>query len=253
MSLSHLKLTATWLIRTPLSALKNRTQNCAGVLIGQTVRRHFCVPPADAATPVVEKKFVNRNPRNLEFLGIAWRRLGWKFHYPSREFYHRVVFDRTKRHTAAYVEHCSGKIVISVSTKEMAVARHLYSTSDTAAAVNIGRILAQRCHESGITSMVLGDGEAGENSEKFAGFQKALLDGGIELSEPSEVVPHYEPGIDYSNQEELDDLFRRQRLVKKLGPKSTIIKNLREKTYQPERKRPKAVPTPLEAPSYTFT
>ena len=29
--------------------------------------------------------------RNLEFLGIARKTKGWKFQYPSKEFYHRYV------------------------------------------------------------------------------------------------------------------------------------------------------------------
>jgi hypothetical protein len=30
--------------------------------------------------------------RNLEFLGIAWKRKGWKFQYPSKEYYHRLEY-----------------------------------------------------------------------------------------------------------------------------------------------------------------
>ena len=40
------------------------------------------------------------------------------------------------------------------------------STSDVSAADNIGRVLAQRCRESGITSMILHDVDEAEKSEK---------------------------------------------------------------------------------------
>jgi len=47
-------------------------------------------------------------------------------HLNWRVFICRVVFERTNRHTTAYVEHCSGVRVLSASTKELAIARHLY-------------------------------------------------------------------------------------------------------------------------------
>ena len=39
--------------------------------------------------------------------------------------------------------------------------------------------------------------------------------GGVDLSEPEEVHPDYEPGIDYNNEYEMQDLERRQKLVKR--------------------------------------
>ena len=51
----------------------------------------------------------------------------------------------------AYVQHSDGSMVVSASTKEWAIKQCLYSTADVSAAENIGRILAQRCLESGIS------------------------------------------------------------------------------------------------------
>jgi hypothetical protein len=39
---------------------------------------------------------------------------------------HRLLFERSHRHTAAYVEHCSGKRIVTASTRELAIMRHLY-------------------------------------------------------------------------------------------------------------------------------
>jgi large subunit ribosomal protein L18 len=202
---------------------------------------------------VVGSKLQNRNPRNLEFLGIAWKRKGWKFQYPSKEFYHRLLFERSHRHTAAYVEHSSGKRVITASTKELAIMRHLYSATDVSAAENIGHILARRCLESGITSMILQEHDNSEKSEKFQAFRDAVVAGGVELSEPEEVQPEYEPGIDYDNAEVVDDLERRQWLVYRLGEKSTTMKALNYQHRLRTRRRPKMRPTPLEAPSWNST
>lgn len=238
-------------IKSPVGTLCKKVHLSVAEITGNTFCRHLsALPPTK---PVVEKKFINRNPRNLEFLGIAWKRLGWKFQYPNKEFYHRIVFERTNRHTAAFVEHSSGVKIILASTKELAIARHLYSTTDVSAAENIGRVLAERCKQSGITEMILHQGENDDRSEKFQSFQKALVDGGIDLSEPEEVVADYEPGIDYSNKEEVDDLHRRQWLVYKLGTKSRTMKILSVKRKLRGRRRPLPTPTALEQPSYTFT
>lgn len=185
-------------------------------------------------------------------MGIAWKRVGWKFQYPPRDFYHRVIFERTNRHTAAYVEHCSGKRVISASTRELAIARHLYSNIDLCAAVNIGRVLAQRCQESGITEITLQPSANSDRSEKFELFQRALVEGGVELQEPPEVAPDYDPGINYSDEKEVADLHRRQMLVHRLGEKSRTIKTLNVKKKLRGRRRPWPHPAPLEPPSYTY-
>lgn len=198
----------------------------------------------------VATKFVNRNPRNLEFLGIEWKRKGWKFQYPSREYYHRLLFDRSQRQTAAYVEHSSGKRIVTASTREVAIMRHLYSNNDVSAAENIGRVIAQRCFECGITSMVLEPLNNTDKSEKFAAFCKAVKDGGIELSEIDEVVPPYEPGIDYDDPEAIADLQRRQRLVYELGEKSATTRALADQQRTRGRRRPRNKPIELEAPSW---
>lgn len=191
----------------------------------------------------VHPKFVNRNPRNLEMMGLAQKRQGWKFQYPPREFYHRLLFERTNRHISAHVEHSSGATVVSATTRELAIMKHLYSTSDVSAAVNIGRILAQRCQESGIYNMVLLEPESGTNSAKFEGFRTALQEAGIVLTEPDVITREYLPGIDYDNQEEVDELVQRQKRVAQLGRWSGItyrVAYMRKRSRNMFNGRPKS-------------
>lgn len=52
---------------------------------------------------------------------------GWKFDFFVAVF--RLIFESRLRQTLAYVEHCSGQRVVSASTKEYAIMRHLYRFS----------------------------------------------------------------------------------------------------------------------------
>ena len=47
--------------------------------------------------------------------------------------------------------HNSGVVLVSASTAEFEITKHLYKTTDISAAKNLGRVLAQRCQEAGIT------------------------------------------------------------------------------------------------------
>ncbi len=53
---------------------------------------------------------------------------------------------------------------------------------------------------------------------QFQAFKNAVIEGGVELSEPEEVVPDYEPGIDYDDEYELADLRERQARATRGGP-----------------------------------
>ena len=68
----------------------------------------------------------------------------------SNVFYSRLMLDVSLRHVTAYVNHNSGLKVVQASTKEFCISRHLHKTSDTAAAFNVGRVIALRCKESGL-------------------------------------------------------------------------------------------------------
>ena len=64
---------------------------------------------------------------------------------------YRLKFIISNRHSRAEVLHNSGVVVASASTVEFEITRHLYKTTDISAARNLGRVLAQRCQEAGIT------------------------------------------------------------------------------------------------------
>ncbi|KAM6181303.1 large ribosomal subunit protein uL18m isoform 3-T3 [Erethizon dorsatum] len=64
----------------------------------------------------VAPEFTNRNPRNLELLGVARKERGWGTVWPSREFWHRLRVIRTQHHVEALVEHLNGRVVVSAST-----------------------------------------------------------------------------------------------------------------------------------------
>lgn len=69
----------------------------------------------------------------------------------------RLRLERTGHHVTALVEHTDGSIVLSASTREWCVKKHLYSTVDAMACENVGRVLAQRCLEAGIQYMLYRD------------------------------------------------------------------------------------------------
>lgn len=72
---------------------------------------------------------------------------------------HKILFraylEISNWHISAYVCHRDGYQVVSASTKEFPIARHLYKTCDVAAAENIGRVLGQRCHAAGIERLII--------------------------------------------------------------------------------------------------
>ncbi|XP_076473084.1 large ribosomal subunit protein uL18m-like [Babylonia areolata] len=146
----------------------------------------------------VNPLFENRNPRNLEQMGLARKRQGWVFQSPRKDFFHRVVLDLSRRHTTAHIEHFSGKTVVSASTTEWAIKEGLYSLTDTSAAENVGRVLAQRCLESGITHVFYEEEEGHQTSEKMQAFLSGLRERGLGLEEPDIKDPEFVAGVDYS-------------------------------------------------------
>ncbi|XP_069702473.1 large ribosomal subunit protein uL18m [Periplaneta americana] len=133
-------------------------------------------------------EFCNRNPRNLERLRIARKPSGYHLEAPGREFWHKLILDRSTRHVTAKIVHNTGFDVVTASTKEWAIKKFLYSTSDVSAYSNLGRVLAQRCLESGIMEFYcdLKPHPGG----KVEAFLTSLENGGVTLSEPKRFHPH---------------------------------------------------------------
>ncbi|XP_066597420.1 large ribosomal subunit protein uL18m [Prorops nasuta] len=92
----------------------------------------------------------NRNPRNLELLRIARKPAGYWLDKRNREYWHKLEVVRNKMFVNADIIHFENGKVVSASSNEWSIKKHLYKTSDISAYINIGRILGQRCLESGI-------------------------------------------------------------------------------------------------------
>ncbi|XP_050430176.1 39S ribosomal protein L18, mitochondrial [Adelges cooleyi] len=127
-------------------------------------------------------KFVyNRNPRNLEKLRIAYKPAGYHLEKPGREFWNKLQISTSKRHVTASVLHHTGAIPILASTAEWAIRKQLYSTLDKTAYATIGKVLAQRCLESGIFEVLNTYEPVPEG--KVDTLLQNLLDGGVQLGE----------------------------------------------------------------------
>lgn len=135
----------------------------------------------------VAPEFTNRNPRNLELLAVARKERGWGTVWPSREFWHRLRVIKTQHHVEAIVEHRNGKVVVSASTREWAIKKHLYRTRNVVAYESIGRVLAERCLQAGINFMVFQPTPWEAASDSMKRLQSAMTEGGVVLQEPRRI------------------------------------------------------------------
>ncbi|NXW43286.1 RM18 protein, partial [Nyctiprogne leucopyga] len=143
---------------------------------------------------VVATDFTNRNPRNLELLALARKERGWKTTWPKREFWHRLRLERTQHYVEAFVERCNGDVVLSASTREWAIKRHLYSPKGVTACKNLGHVMAQRCLEAGINfvnfkAVIPWEHRCDSASTHLLTleFKKAMEEGGVVLREPRRI------------------------------------------------------------------
>ncbi|XP_045770604.1 39S ribosomal protein L18, mitochondrial [Maniola jurtina] len=134
--------------------------------------------------------FVNRNPRNLERMRIARKPDGYHLEKPGRKFWHKLILTSTNRTVKAEVVHFVNGPVIEAKTSEWALRNQLYSITDTCAYINLGKVFAQRCLESGILEMYC-DIEPVEGG-KVEKFLNEVVKGGIKLQE-MEVYKKPEP------------------------------------------------------------
>ncbi|XP_030847284.1 39S ribosomal protein L18, mitochondrial [Strongylocentrotus purpuratus] len=141
----------------------------------------------------VNPHFINRNPRNLELMTVARKDKGWSQSYPRKDYWHKLFVTKTNRHISARIEHIKGDIVVQASTKEWAIKKHLYSTSDVSASENLGRVLADRCLESGINFVHNSMKKTDKEQEGMAVFLGALEEGGLVLGEPRSIVDFRRP------------------------------------------------------------
>ncbi|KAL9915036.1 39S ribosomal protein L18, mitochondrial [Glossina fuscipes] len=128
---------------------------------------------------------INRNPRNLERLRIGYKPDGFHLEKPGRSFWHKLEVNVSGRSVTAEVKHFQNGAVITASTSEWAIQKQLFKTKDTSAFINLARVLAMRCQQSGITEMSC-NVEAVPNS-KVDKFLKTIQQEGINLKE----LPRY--------------------------------------------------------------
>ncbi|GIY16079.1 39S ribosomal protein L18, mitochondrial [Caerostris darwini] len=139
-------------------------------------------------------EYINRNPRNLEQMLLEVKPNGYPLDAPDRVFWNKLIFERSTKHIGAKVVHHTGCTVVSASTKEWAIRKHLTSNIDKTAVFNIARILAQRCLESGIyfVSKEFTDNELKTNKVQL--LLKTLEENGLRTEELSAIRPkdhHY--------------------------------------------------------------
>ncbi|VDM75692.1 unnamed protein product [Strongylus vulgaris] len=147
-------------------------------------------------------RFINRNPRNLEMMGIQKAPTGYEFEKDGakRSFIYRVELLQSKAHQDARVVHYMDGPVIEASTREKSISEQLYrwlelstTNTDTCAAMNLGRILAVRCLRAGIHfALPAASEEQIEISKHQQEFFKALIAEGLQLEEPKAQEQSYE-------------------------------------------------------------
>lgn len=99
----------------------------------------------------------------------------------------RLELERTNKYiTAKVINHQSG-VILETSTKEWAIKKQLYRTTDTSAYVNVARVLAQRCHEMGL--LQLESFIQADEGTKTHRFLKTLEENGISLKESERLLP----------------------------------------------------------------
>jgi len=160
----------------------------------------------------IEEDFVNANPRSMEMMRIQKKPKGWHLDSPSFNFWYKLILESSSRHVSGQVVHYTGRTVVSASTKEWAIKRHLYSSNDVSAYENIGRVLAHRCLQSGIIEIHTDLSVEGESSEKITAFIKALESGGVKTEEQDVIHEHFfypwskvKPGTPWEVKEDTSD------------------------------------------------
>jgi len=207
-------------MRLLFSLLKSSENASLSPLLSSSVFRRLKSDSAAAREVKISPNHLNRNPRNLESTGHQYKRFGWNLQYPPSDFYYQCAFEIKPDHLKGYVEHCSGTVVVSASTDEPWIRKHLFSATDTSAAVNIGRVLSERCLKMGLTNMTYLHGIKFLESEHEQAFHEEMTKGGVAFEEAefqeglSEV-----PGLDYERRN-----FRHERLNLPFPPEENYIK-----------------------------
>ena len=85
----------------------------------------------------------NRNPMNLEKMRIGYKPSGFDSEASPKKYWNLLQLKTTGRETTATVTHWTGRHVCSASTKEWAIQKFLYNTSDIAALRIVAQVLSK--------------------------------------------------------------------------------------------------------------
>ncbi|XP_029193959.1 39S ribosomal protein L18, mitochondrial-like isoform X1 [Acropora millepora] len=169
--------------RVPILSSRNVSIPAARVLDKHSVKDDRI----NAKFPIVSE-FENRNPRNPEYFGYNKPRGGATQKY-RQDYYNKLKFIISNRHSRGEVVHNSGVVLASASTVDFEITRHLYKTTDISAARNLGRVLAQRCIEAGITRVYWEPKYGDRTKLRVKAFASAISKGGtVLLNEPKRIV-----------------------------------------------------------------
>ncbi|XP_062567346.1 large ribosomal subunit protein uL18m-like [Saccostrea cucullata] len=156
----------------------------------------------------INPEFINRNDRCLEYMNVSPRRKGWRFQRPSRNFYYKLHINPTSNKVEVYLEHSSGRKVVYASSSEWAIRQFLYSARDVSAAVNTGRVFADRCQKAGIVNVYYDPVSEGHGGDKVKAVLNALEESGIKIGEEEVIEGEFKPGIKYDSKNRIGEKRR---------------------------------------------
>merc|ERR1712029_327120 len=127
---------------------------------------------------------------NLEKMRIGFKPSGFPTEARNRSYWNSLDLELTSTHTTATVTHWSGRKVAAASTKEWAIRKFLYNYTDMAALKCVGKIIGQRCLETGITEVSLQLRPEDMKKERMQTFVESIENTGLLLNEPKQYKPY---------------------------------------------------------------
>lgn len=140
---------------------------------------------------IINNYVVNRNPRNLERLCIATKPAGYSLERPGIKYWHKLEISVSSRNVTARIIHNRGFVFVKASTCEWAIKKNLYKTTDLTSYLLVGKVLAQRCLECGLTEAYW-NFTNGSKSHKLTALIEETMKHGLILTE-SCVYVHPKP------------------------------------------------------------
>ena len=125
----------------------------------------------------------NRNPMNLERMGIGFKPGGYSLELKSRRYWNKLDLKISNQHTTATVTHWTGRRVCSASTEEKSIAKFLYNYTDKAAVEVVAEVIGQRCLETGLYEVHLELDEEELKKDKMKKFVAAIKASGLIIGE----------------------------------------------------------------------